>query len=80
MKKIITVFAVIGFIATLPSCNNETTMDLATVTAQVDSLASSKIETATATAITECETRMATELKSMTDSMVQAKKMESTAQ
>jgi hypothetical protein len=80
MKKIITVFAVIGFIATLSSCNNETTMDLATVTAKVDSLASTKIEEATASATTECETRMATELKSMTDSIVQAKKMESVAQ
>jgi hypothetical protein len=80
MKKIITVFAVIGFIATLPSCNNETTMDLATVTAKVDSLASSKIETATATATTECETRMATELKTLTDSIVSAKQMEAAAQ
>lgn len=80
MKKIITAFAIVGFIATLQSCNNETSMDLAAVTAQVDSLASAKIETASANATNECETRMATELKTITDSIVNAKQMETAAQ
>jgi hypothetical protein len=55
-------------------------VDPTLVTAQVDSLASSKIETASANATTECETRMATELKTMTDSIVNAKQMEVAAQ
>ena len=80
MKKIITTFAIVGFIATLQSCNNQTAVDLAAVTAQVDSLASAKIETASANATTECETRMATELKTITDSIVNAKQMETAAQ
>jgi uncharacterized lipoprotein NlpE involved in copper resistance len=80
MKKIITAFAIVGFIATLQSCNNQTAVDPTLVTAQVDSLASSKIETASAYATTECETRMATELKTMTDSIVNAKQMEVAAQ
>jgi hypothetical protein len=80
MKKIITAFAIVGSIVFLQSCSNETSMDLAAVTAQVDSLASAKIETASANATTECETRMATELKTITDSIVNAKQMETAAQ
>ena len=80
MKKIILTMAIVGFVASLQSCNNETAMDPAAVTAKVDSLAASKIEEATAKATADCETRMATELKSMTDSIVHAKQMEAAAQ
>ena len=80
MKKIIMAFAIVASLLIMQSCNNETSMDLAAITAQVDSLASAKIETASANATTECETRMATELKTMTDSIVNAKQMEVAAQ
>lgn len=70
--------AIIGCIATLTSCG-EKPMDPAAIQAKVDSLASSKIEEATAKATQECETRMATELKTMTDSIVHAKQMEAAA-
>lgn len=72
--------AIVGLVVSLQSCNNETAMDPAMVTAKVDSMASAKIEAATALATTECETRMATELKTMADSMVHAKQMEAAAQ
>jgi hypothetical protein len=55
-------------------------VDPTLVAAQVDSLASAKIETASANATTECETRMATELKTITDSIVNAKQTETAAQ
>ena len=66
-----------GFILTfalLQSCGNETKMDPAAVQAKVDSLAAGKIEQATAKANTDCETRMATEVKAMADSIVNAAK------
>lgn len=80
MKKIITAFAIVGSIVFLQSCNTQTAVDPTLVAAQVDSLASAKIETASANATTECETRMATELKTITDSIVNAKQMETAAQ
>ena len=42
------------------------------VQAKVDSLAAIKIEEANAKATADCEARMATEVKAITDSLVQA--------
>jgi hypothetical protein len=50
-------------------------MDPAAVQAKVDSLAAIKMQEIQANAAAECETRMTTELKSMTDSMVNAMQM-----
>lgn len=72
--------AIVGFGATLQSCNNEVAMDPAAITAKVDSMASAKIEEATAKATADCETRMATEMKTTVDSLVHAKQMEAAAQ
>ena len=58
----------------ITSCNNQAPMDPAAVQAKVDSLAAGRIKDATAKATTDCETRMATEVKAMTDSIVNAAK------
>ncbi len=79
MKKVLTSFTAILLAVTLHSCN-EAKMDPAAITAKVDSLAASKIEAANAAAITECETRMTTEVKAMTDSLVHAAQMANAAQ
>ena len=63
----------------LYSCN-EAKMDPATVEAKVNELAAEKIKEAEAKATADCETRMATELKTMTDSMVHAAQMANAAQ
>lgn len=67
-------------IALLQSCGGEAQMDPSAVQAKVDSLAASKIEEATAKATAECETRMTTEVKAMTDSIVHATQMANAAQ
>ena len=67
-------------IALLQSCGGEAQMDPSAVQAKVDSLAASKIEEATAKATSECETRMTTEVKAMTDSIVHATQMANAAQ
>ncbi len=79
MKKVILSFAVLGAMFFLHSCN-EAKMDPAAVQAKVDSLAASKIEEATAKANSDCESRMATELKTMSDSIVNATQMAQAAQ
>jgi hypothetical protein len=55
-------------------------MDPAAVQAKVDSIAAKRIEAITAQSIQECETRMATEVKSVTDSLVNAAQMAAAAQ
>ena len=79
MRKVILSLAVIGGVVFLQSCG-ETKMDPAAVQAKVDSLAATKIEEATAKATQDCEARMTTELKSMTDSLVHAEQMAQAAQ
>lgn len=79
MKKVLTSITALSIVALLNSCG-EKAMDPAAVQAKVDSMASAKIEAATASAITECETRMATEVKQKTDSLVHAAQMASAAQ
>ena len=79
MRKIILSAGLLISIATMQSCS-ETPMDPAAVQAKVDSLASSKIEEATAKATSDCETRMATEVKGMSDSIVHAAQMAKAAQ
>ncbi len=71
MKKVLTSITALCLIALLNSCATQP-MDPAAVEAKVDSLAASKIESASAAAIKECETRMATEVKYKTDSLVNA--------
>lgn len=73
MKKVLTFTTAVLFAMTLFSCN-EAKMDPAAVQATVDSLAAGKIEAANAAAVQECETRMATEVKPMADSLVSAAK------
>ncbi|MBL7767038.1 MAG: hypothetical protein JNJ58_13130 [Chitinophagaceae bacterium] len=79
MKKVILSLSALGVLALFQSCG-ETTLDPAAVQAKVDSLASGKIKEAEALAIQECETRMATELKAVTDSLVNAAQMANAAQ
>lgn len=71
MKKILSAITALCLIAMLNSCAQEP-MDPAIVQHKVDSLASIKIDEARAKAIIDCETRMATEVKFKTDSMVNA--------
>jgi predicted small lipoprotein YifL len=71
MRKIITSVTALCLLALLNSCG-EKAMDPAAVDAKVDSMAAAKIEAASASAIKECETRMATEVKFKTDSLVNA--------
>ena len=80
MRKIILSAGLLFSIAIMQSCGGETQMDPAAVQAKVDSLAASKIEEATAKSTTECETRMATEVKAMADSIVHAAQMAKAAQ
>ena len=80
MRKIIVSMGLLVSIALLQSCGGEAQMDPSAVQAKVDSLAASKIEEATAKATSECETRMTTEVKAMTDSIVHATQMANAAQ
>jgi len=80
MRKLIFKTALILSFGLLQSCGSEATMDPAAVQAKVDSLAAGKIEEATAKATTDCETRMATEVKAMADSLLMAKKAAGAAQ
>jgi hypothetical protein len=79
MKKVILSISACCFVAMLQSCGGAQ-MDPAAVQAKVDSLAGAQIEAANANATMECETRMTTELKSKTDSMVNAAQMAQAAQ
>ena len=72
MKKIILSLFVVTALA-FQSCN-EAKVDPAATEAKVNELAAPKIEAATAKATEECETRMATEVKPMADSLVNAAK------
>lgn len=74
MKKVLTSIVALSLVALLNSCG-EKAMDPAAMQAKVDSLAATKIDAASAAAISECETRMATEVKFKTDSMVHAAQM-----
>lgn len=71
MKKVLTSITALCLIALLNSCGEKAT-DPAVVEARVDSMAAVKIDAASATAISDCETRMATEVKYKTDSLVNA--------
>jgi hypothetical protein len=79
MKKVLLSFSALMLAFAFHSCT-QAPMDPAAVQAKVDSMAASKIEAASAAAISECETRMATELKSTTDSLVHAAQMANAAQ
>jgi predicted small lipoprotein YifL len=78
MKKVLTSISALCLVALLNACG-EKAMDPSAVQAKVDSMAASKIEAASATAISECETRMATEVKYKTDSLVNAAQMANAA-
>ena len=80
MRKIILSAGMLLLVATMQSCGGETAMDPAAVQAKVDSLSAAKIEEATAKATADCETRMATEVKAMADSIVNATKTANAAQ
>lgn len=69
----------VALIAIMASCG-ETKMDPAVLEAKVNEAAAAKIEAATTAATTECETRMAADLKHTTDSMVHAMQMAAAAQ
>jgi len=71
MKKIILTFSALALVTLVQSCG-EKAMDPMAVQAKVDSLAAIKIEEANAKATADCEARMATEVKAITDSLVQA--------
>lgn len=60
----------------LMSCGGQQAVDPSVIAARVDSMASIKIEQANAAAIAECETRMTTEVKFMTDSILHARQMQ----
>lgn len=80
MRKMIYGAMLMVSIAILQSCGEQAQMDPAAVQAKVDSLAAGKIEEMTAKATAECETRMATEVKAMADSIVNAAKAKTAAQ
>ncbi len=80
MRKIILSACLLFSIAAMQSCGEQAQMDPSAVQAKVDSLAAGKIEEATAKATSDCETRMATEVKAMTDSIVNATKIANAAQ
>lgn len=79
MKKVLTSIVAVTCIALLSSCG-EKTVDPTIVQAKVDSIAAEKIKAVSATAIAECETRMATEVKQKTDSLIHAAQMANAAQ
>ncbi len=66
-------------LALFSSCG-EKAVDPAVIQAKVDSIANEKISALSASAISECETRMATEVKQKTDSLVNAAQMANAAQ
>jgi low affinity Fe/Cu permease len=80
MRKIIFSACLLLSVALMQSCNQEVQMDPAALQAKIDSLAAGKIEEATSKATSDCETRMATEVKAMADSIVHATQMANAAQ
>ena len=80
MRKIILSAILLISAATVQSCGEQAQMDPSAVQAKVDSLAATKIEEATAKSTSDCETRMATEVKAMADSIVHATQMANAAQ
>lgn len=74
MKKIVLSFASVLVAAGMVSCNQGQPMDAAAIQAKVDEMAAKRIEEVTKTADLECQARMATEVKAMADSMVNAAK------
>ncbi|HOZ52252.1 MAG TPA: hypothetical protein PLU17_10370 [Chitinophagaceae bacterium] len=80
MRKIILSAILLISVATVQSCGEQAQMDPSAVQAKVDSLAATKIEEATAKSTSDCETRMATEVKAMADSIVHATQMANAAQ
>ena len=78
MKKVFITMTAICIVAILNSCG-EKAMDPAAVQAKVDSMAAIKIDAMSATAIADCEMRMATEVKAKTDSLVHVAQMANAA-
>lgn len=79
MKKVFYLLSV-AIVATVWAACSEAKMDPAAVQARVDSLAAEKIEAANISAVQDCETRMATEVKPMADSLLSAAKAASGVQ
>jgi hypothetical protein len=73
MKKILLSVALVGTIL-MSSCGGGTAMTESQVTAMVDSIAGEKNNEASAKATAECEARMTTEIKTMSDSLIANKK------
>lgn len=78
MKKAKLLLTAFTLVAMYTACN-QAPADPAVIQAKVDSIASEKIKTMESQAIAECETRMAVEVKSKTDSLVNAAKMANAA-
>jgi hypothetical protein len=72
MKKIIYGLSLVLATA-FASCKGDAGLSPTELEAKVNSLAAAKIEAANAQATTDCEARMATEVKSISDSISKAK-------
>lgn len=72
MKKLIYGSSLILSLA-LASCKGGGALSPSELQARVDSLASTKIEALNAQATADCEARMATEVKAISDSLMKAK-------
>ena len=80
MNKIVLSVASLLLAAGMISCNQTQPMDPAAVQAKVDEMAAKRIEEVTKTAELECQARMVTEVKALTDSLVTAAKAANAAQ
>ncbi len=72
MKKIIYGASLVLAVA-LSSCKGDAALSPTELEAKVNSLAASKIEAINAQATTDCEARMATEVKAIGDSILKTK-------
>jgi predicted small lipoprotein YifL len=78
MKQIFLSIAIVGALCTLQSCGSGTAAlpDQAAIDTKVNAAADAKIQELTGKATAECETRMATEVKQMADSIVHTTQMQ----
>jgi hypothetical protein len=79
MRKLILSASLIVAMVAIQSCG-EAEMDQSAVDAKINEQAAAKIEEATATMNAQCETRMATEVKALSDSIINATQMANAAQ
>lgn len=80
MTRKISIALLLGAVAFLASCSGEATVDQNALEAKVNQEVATKTEQLQADYTSNCETRMSTEIKRLTDSVVNARQIAASAQ